>query len=201
MPKISAPPWQVQLFFQDKDGGGWSEFWWWHGTSYQDTLDSWTSTVLGNMLDLRLAMVCPSISCTYTRVSDSTVKRDTLVKAYTLDQGKGTYEPTAGTDSMPGEVAVLLRLQGVIADAPVFTLKPLRGIPEDCVLDGVYNPTLAFSSALNDFISSFTGQGRIVLKTGDTVTETAVDSIVAMHMSRRKTGRPFGLSRGRLMRP
>lgn len=201
MPNISAPPYVVQLFFQGEDGSGWSEKWWWHADSYQGALDDWKIGVLGNLTDLRLAMICPTISCTYVRISDSTVKRDTLVAGFTIEDGAGTYTPTAGTDAMPAEVAILLRLQGTNDGVPAFVLHPLRGIPEDCVKDGKMETTTAFNDAWVDFKTALLTKGRMVLKTLGGPVATTIDSIEQMHMTRRKAGRFFGQSRGRSMRP
>jgi hypothetical protein len=200
MPKISAPPFTVQLFFKDEDGSGWSETWWWNGATYADTLAAWQFDTLGSILDARLALMTNKTQCTYVRVSDSTEKRDTLVKGYTGDDAKGTYTPTAG-DSLPADDGLLIRLQGMEDGKPVFALKTLRALPEECVTDGKFTPTTAWGTAYDTFRTAFISQGRIVLKKGSGVVSVTIDDVVQLHMSQRKTGRPFGLSRGRSMRP
>lgn len=205
MPVISAPPYFVQLFFHDSQGNGWSEHWWWHADTYDAALADWNPGALGNLFDLRVKLFTPTVQCTYVRVSDATIKRDTVVLGVNTPQSQGTYVPTADTDMLPSDDALLLRLQGKITvegnERPVFTLHPLRPIPEDCSDNGEYSPTPGFTTALDGFITALKTKGRIVVKSPDGVASTDIDSIEKMHMSQRKVGRPFGQSRGRSLRP
>ena len=201
MPVISAPPFFVQLFYQDAAGSGWSEGWWWHADDYQSALDDWNPEVLGNLFDFRKKLFTASVKGVYLRVSDATVKRDTMVAGIEVDKGQGEYAPAAGTDMLPSDDALLIRLQGTLANKPAFTLRPLRGIPEDCVLDGVYKPKPQFAGDLQAFFTQFKTKGRMVLKQPNGVASAAIDSITPLHMSQRAVGRPFGLSRGRIVRP
>lgn len=197
---IAAPPFLVQLFFETKDGHGFSENYWSNKPSYQEALDE--TLALGSLLDARRAMFTASHHITYVRVSDTTRKRDTLVKGVAPADGVGTYVPAA-QDTSPDQVALLVRWQAFIAGIPYFALRPMRLIPEECVTDGVYAPTVAFDAALTNLIAELVNPAKwvMVVKVAGTPTSSELSSVTALHMSQRKAGRPFGQSRGRLVRP
>lgn len=197
---IAAPPFIVQVFFMTKDGHGFSENYWCNQATYEAALAK--AEELGGLLDVRATLFTASHYIAYVRVSDTTKRRDTLVRGYTATERQGTYVPAAG-DTSPDSDALLIRWQGFVTGVPYFALRPLHLIPEECVTDGVYAPTVAFSTALVNLQTVLLAAPDYVMvaKVAGVPTSFEISSQTAIRMSRRKVGRPFGLSRGRSMRP
>jgi hypothetical protein len=197
---IAAPPFLAQIFYQTKQGAGFSEDYWIIAAAgdYQAAMDQVTGA--GGLVEIRRGMFTSSHSAIYVRISDASVKRDTIITSYTLANGAGTYAPTAG-DTSPDEVALLARLTSG-PPTPQFSLRPFRLIPEECVTDNAFTPTVAFTNrtiALNAWLTLHSQ--NVFRSAGPVYTARNIDGVAYLHMSRRKVGRPFGRSAGRSRRP
>lgn len=197
--QIPAPPFLAQIFFQTARGNGFSEGYWVDAPDYNAALGK-VAEDFPNLVTLRRALFTASHYVSYVRVSDSSRKRDTVVASFTSANGGGTYVPTVG-DTEVDEAAVQLRFESADATVPIFALKPLRLIPEECVTDGKLTPVAAWSTALQTLKTELIANYRLVMKSGGVPATFPIISIITQHMTRRKVGRPFGLSGGRSRRP
>jgi hypothetical protein len=199
---IQEPPHLCQLFVITADGNGFSENYWIKETTaggYQGALD--VVTQAGGLAEMRWALFTASHYLAYARVSSAVRKRDTLISAWDVNTGKGTYVPTEG-DTEVDEAALLIRMSNIGQLAPTFVLKPLRLIPEECVQDGIYKPTNAWKTKLDAFFSFLKDKCQIGVKMGPgDYAALDITGAAALHMSRRKVGRPFGHAAGRSRRP
>lgn len=197
--QVAAPPFYVQLFFHTARGNGFSEAYWVNAPDYDAAMDR-VMDQPNCLYDVRRECFTDAHSIPYVRVSDSTKKRDTVIRAPEGANSKGTYVPVV-QDTEADETALLARVEGVDAGIPIFALRPLRLIPEECVTNGVFVPTNPFSLALSHLETELIANYSMVTKSGGVPVAFPITDVKYTHMSRRKVGRPFGLSAGRSRRP
>lgn len=196
---IAAPPYIGQLFFRTKKGSGFSETYWMKGADYLAATNN-----LIALADSRKTLFTDQHHLVYYRLSDSTRKRDTMVGGFSGGLA-GTYAPDAGTDTEVDDAALLYRIQGVHAiggvDVPFFALKYLHLVPEDISQDSIPDLTLTWSAAWEDFKDVLKDKTQLVVKISGTPTALTITTVDEQRLTHRKAGRPFGLSRGRSVRP
>ncbi len=128
---------RCQLFFQTA-ANGWSETYFLSGTNTVSSLNTVKALTLR-----RMALSSFDTVCTYQRISDDAVFRDSLV---TSSPFPGTYSPTLL--SAPDFTALLVRLSsGVQFRRSLF----MRGIPEALVQGQDFVPDATWISRFNSF--------------------------------------------------
>lgn len=199
---VEAPPFVVQLFFQTKNGNGFSETYWVDAENYDNAMDIVLNGAGGGagLLDTRRALFTDKHKIIYIRVSDATETRDTIVRMPDETDGKGTYVPAAG-DTEADETALLIRINGTENNLPFFDLKPIRLLPEEVCTDDVYTPTANWNTAWDAFVDELKSNYKAIKGPADNPTDADIDSVQALHLTRRKVGRPFGHSAGRTRTP
>ena len=183
---------KATVFLEDSSGAGWSESFY----SVDADLDT-IRTNLESLVPLLMAMRPPSVSATWARVSDVTVKGDALIAGLTYPVA-GTYVMGSDvTQVEPGAGLLVQLFSSAVAKGRWF----LRGLPSE-VMDGRdYTPGAAFSTAF-DAVSGFLVGGTWVIRTKNPSPPPDFNYPVIMNMAvirgtTRRVGRPFGLPRGR----
>lgn len=199
---VTAPPFLAQLFMQTKDGNGFSEDYLVDAEDYDTAIDVVVGGGAGAtaLVDARRALFTDKHAIIYVRVSDASKKRDTVIRQLTNDDGKGTYVAAAG-DTEADDVALLVRFNAVHDGVPFFVLKPLRLIPEEVLTDNQYTPTANWNTAMDEYKQILQDTYKIVKGPKNSPSTETITSVQTLHVSRRKVGRPFGHSRGRLATP
>lgn len=129
---------QVAMFFEDADGYGWSERFWYGG----DTSPANIVTNVTDMANARAAMLTTSSSITRVRVASSIKRNPQIITFGGSNSIPGTYPiPTA-----PSEVALLVSLQN---PAVGYNRAFLRGLPREVVQADSYVPTEPFLTVFN----------------------------------------------------
>lgn len=210
---IKAPPFFVQAFFRDsQDDEGWSEGYWLNAASYDAAL-----TAMDQLLVSRVSLLTQEFFVDYVRVSSADIRGDTVIEYPGVGNNRGTYKARGGNQvgfSLPSEVAALVRFEGVVTlvgppprTIPVHFIKPFHGIPIADLLvntDDQLDLTGFWKGAFDAFVTRMLARGTLfgVTKppTVGVATPWSVTAIeVRSRLMRRKVGRPFGLSKGRLV--
>jgi len=78
--------------------------------TYISTGNDYTATAaqVDVLLDLRLALMADDVQCVYVRISDPTIKGDSIIGTSNLPK-EGTYDTVAGSDML--SVACMVRQQ------------------------------------------------------------------------------------------
>lgn len=194
--KHAPPPWKGEIFYQHTNGHGFSEVWWLSANDINTAMDDLISIAAA-----RQAMFDSECRVKFWRVSDSTLKGDTLVKpAQTTTLGTyGTGTPPV-TDMMPPEVGLKCRFQH--ADR-YWATRILRMLPEDSIKDGQWDPQAAMTTAFDALKALLPGKVTGLFKPihegapgGDPIVK-ALQTITPLSITTHRVGRPFGLRRGR----
>jgi hypothetical protein len=185
------------IFFQ-AGSNGWTERYYMNGSSQSAAGAALLSVVVG-----RLAILHTGCQIVAATISDIAIRGDSIALIGVAEAG--TFADTAGY--LDVDVALMIKWEvGVFTRNKTF----LRGIPIGQTLDGNYNPTSPFSSLLNTytvdvFSNCFfaipgmlnpTPPPKYLYSYGP-----ASDFVVGHRLARRKSGRPFGLPRGRRVAP
>ena len=202
--RIGAPPYFGQMFFNDtEDADGWSEGYYISGVDdgYASALDA-----LNDLMAARLGLITEEIECVGLRISDATVKNDTVVDLFSdVERQFGSFG-VAGDRSLPSDDCIFYRQESAfIAGVPAHVTRPLHGLPrklEDDDRDRLFlwdDPD--WQTAWTDFVAKMTDLTWVVKKDGESVIARRTLSLQAHRQIRdRKVGRPFGLFRGRTAR-
>lgn len=194
--KIAAPPWKGDIFYRHNNGHGFSEVYWLSAAAIDLAM-----TDLISIATARQAMFDSQCRVVFWRVSDSTLKGDTLVKpadSTTL----GTYgvgQPPI-TDMMPPEVGLKCRMQA--ADR-YWATRIFRMLPEDSIMDGEWVPSPAMQTALSNLKTALIAKTTGVFKSiheavpSTTPIVKAWTSVTELSVTTHRVGRPFGLRRAR----
>jgi hypothetical protein len=176
---------------------GWTESYYLNGPDYSTGL-----TQLSAIASARLALLQLSCSIVHAIVSNIYVRGDAFFVGSAV--GPGTF-PTE-TEYMPPDYALQVTWQGgAYARNRTF----LRGFPLNQQTDGAYTPTSGFTTAfgtyenavisncyLRQYVPNPTPPPAMVYQFNAVLVGT-----IKVLLARRKTGRPFGLPRGRLVAP
>jgi hypothetical protein len=172
---------------------GWSETFHLRSANYAaakaDMIELW---------EARRPTLCDDCRLVYSYVSDEGLKGDSLLVPIPGDEHDGTYGGTDTTTLPPWNV-VLCRLES----GPLYrSLRPLRGIPSDVQLNLPVALAATYHTALVSFLDVMKTKcfNHIKQKPGDPDAtgnyRVIVDAFVE-RISERRSGRPFGLLRGR----
>jgi len=184
------------LFFESADEEGWSEKFYLGSTDITAA-----QTSMNTIIPLRAAMLASTMNIIYGRVSDVTIKGDSLPPTITM--------PTAGTYSATGasllEANTALNVQ-LFASATQKNRIFLRGLRSDVVVGREYKAPTGFSTAFSAWSSAMITanvvvQHRTVVGPPPVYTYNTVSAINIIGATARKPGRPFGLPVGRRKRP
>lgn len=179
-----------QLFFESyNDGHGWSEKYWIGAADLAAA-----ETALNEIAEARVGLLADTSSITYQRVSDPAISGDSFVKSEPIE---GEVETTEGTDDQcHANVAVVLRCQTATGK---HSTRYLHGIVESWVDGDLFQPPpmggqmAAYATAVKDNAKHV----RLPPGGDGLATMEAIDEVVSIRVSTRRTGRPFGQSRGR----
>jgi len=185
------------LFFSNNQSG-WSESYFFNSLSYADC-----ATALISIANARLDFLHTSISINHAYVSNIVVRGDAILVPAAL--GDGTFVDTDGYVGL--DYALLATFSvGVFSRNRTF----LRGLPIGQQTDGFYTPTTPFSTAVTAWVAQVLESCvfRQRVPNPDTPPPPTVIQYnppsrctLSPQLARRKTGRPFGLPRGRLIAP
>lgn len=212
---IKAPPFFCQAFINDEnDDEGWSEGFWLQKATYADALSE-----LLAFLALRMGTLTPEFIAVYARVSSADIRGDTEA-AYPGGIGAhGTYKWGSSPvgDSLPSDECAYIRAEGSVTpvgpprpNIPVHTIRPIHGIPRNA-LDPAHDRQLnvfagssQYYDALNNLLKAWIARGTWyeVSKPATIGTPTpwqVTKASVNIFTGRRKVGRPFDASRGRVV--
>jgi hypothetical protein len=198
-PKIGAPPFFGTLFIDNDDyPDGWSESYWIDQAGYNDAL-----TALGLIRDARMHTLTDEFVCMEARISDSTIRNDTLVDPL---QRRGDFEGslTPSGESLPSDDCWLWRWE-LNAITPRHVVRLMHGVPRSAVPNPgnrSFHPTPAWITVFNAYESAITTNCTGVVKVAGSnpatwvsldILSTSYAEVVHDH----KVGRPFGLFHGR----
>jgi hypothetical protein len=192
---------KVTYFFRCKDQG-WSE------SHYGDHVDYTTAGVNALALaNARLGLLTSDAYIIARRISKPDTKRDSVVTLYPI----GSDDELIG--EAEGNVANLKCNQP--SDAVIFEVRAspalknrvyLRGIPDTYIVSGEFTPaaawtTQAVGNAVGTYLSRLK-EGGWYVKAKDAESEggfsySFITDGAVLGLTSRKTGRPFGLRRGR----
>lgn len=184
------------LFFSDFTGG-WSESYLLDGITYDD----WKTSLI-SIAAARLDLLHEGVAIIHAYVSNVAVRGDAfLVPAC---EGPGTISSAEGYMDLDTCLIVTWQV-GVFSRNRTF----LRGFPIIEQIDGFYTPSTAFATAFTayknlvvglclfkQFITNPTPPPAMAFAYNPATTGS-----INPRLGRRKTGRPFGLPRGRLLAP
>jgi hypothetical protein len=180
------------MFFGTPDNEGWSE------SVYLSATDLIAAqTAMDTLLPLRAALLASTEEIVYARVSDVTVKGDSLLTTVALPV-PGTYSPV-GASLLEANTALLLVL---FANPTQKNRIFLRGLRSDTIVGREYKAPSAFATALTGYKSGLIAancmtRNRATIGPPPTYTYHVVTSIAVSKATARKPGRPFGLPLGR----
>lgn len=186
------PPWIGNVFFEHFTGQGFSEVYYLTATT-----DTAAVTAIAQIATLRLAMMPDKNRALFWRISNGKIRGDTLVRTATGGVD-GTYGITT-TETMPSNVSLKTRVQ---CEDRRWSMRYFHCLPEDCVTDGIWTPTTAMNtafSALRTFLME-NCTGVFAPREGEPVDVAIIKAIIdliPLSVNTRRTGRPFGLPRGR----
>lgn len=187
------PIYRISLFHESSDTEGWSENFYWSGSSInaaQSEMDS--------LISERVALFGPAFRMVDGRVSDVTMRGNTLFTTHTLPVA-GTYVPTSGAVALEANTALMCKM---IAVLPRFMRIFLRGLYSDIIHGREYVAPgtwdIALRVLLNRLISNnYQARHRLTPPPHATYNYSPISSIGDLIASARKPGRPFDLLRGR----
>lgn len=131
-----------QFFFRSADGYGWSERYFYAGT----TTDPAFSSNINALASARVQLLTTSGRLTHIRVASPTL-RNPFIFALAAGGTPGSYAPPTA----PAEVALLFRMNaGITGYNRIF----LRGIPDEIVSGDSYAPTPTWNGVMNSFIAT-----------------------------------------------
>jgi hypothetical protein len=209
---IKAPPYFCQLFFRDsEDDEGWSEGYWINKATYDEALAD-----IIKVGTQRLAMLTPENVLDYIRVSSADIRGDTEIVYPDPGKNKGTFKGPGNNPlrSDPSEVCAIVRLNGLITlpgppprEIPVHAIRPWHGVYWDAKVvntDNQIDFTFSWGQAVLAAINRIIALGSLYEVSKPPTLMTFVPWVVTSievksRLSSRKVGRPFGLSRGRLV--
>jgi hypothetical protein len=187
---------KLTVFFQ-QGIHGWSENWYLPTNlfTYQ------TALTLGQQyVAQRVTMLGAGASITYLRVSDDTVKNDSMVKVITSKDGASTAPNSGDYVAEDANTALVVRCEGGplhrrswevhgLLDSAISTLFPLGFNPGD--------PSITALTKVGQWLVN--NQFCFKVKTApNTYVAQPITSVQPVRVGSRKTGRPFGVSVGRL---
>lgn len=185
------------LFFTSPGNSGWSESYYLQGPDYASC-----ASQLGAVAEDRLAVLQLSLTLVRLVVSNIYLRGD----AFLVGGGGGPGTWPTSPEYLPLDYALLYTWQaGPYSRNKTF----LRGIPLEMQTDGSFTPTSPYQTALNAYeesvVSNCLVRQYVVNPTPPPAMIYQFNVITAgtphFNLARRKTGRPFGLPRGRLVAP
>lgn len=185
------------LFFESATSSGWSESYYLQGPDYASC-----ASQLGAVAEDRLAVLQMDLSLIHAVVSNIYLRGDAFLLGGIA--GPGTW-PTS-PEYMPLDYAIQFTWQaGPYSRNRTF----LRGFPIEMQTDGAFIPTGPYQTALNLYeasvVSNCLVRQYVINPTPPPNMIYQFNVITAgtpnFNLARRKTGRPFGLPRGRLVAP
>lgn len=183
----------VIKLYMDGLQGGWSEVYIAKGETVSAAKSDATALING-----RKAMMSNQLTIIYANVSDLGVARDSYLALDGIAEGSMTT--TTAVPNRDGD-AFLVRMEtagGQHAD------RYLRGVPDSCIVEAVYDDTGAagaYETALAAFLTTLKDHTMHLNKVDPadptTWTLSAWTNTFRRGITYRKTGRPFGALRGR----
>lgn len=177
------------ILFFERGESGWSESFGMTATDYTGARSDLT-TLKNN----RLALLCADVTCVGGRVSDLEIKGD----SDSIFAGQTGSYVVAGVESSTPNLVLQLRVE---AGTMKRSIRSLHCIPEDCVNGALYEPTAGFLAAFATWETFFMAATKLVTKNNlvvpPTYTLSTITAVIPKELWTRKTGRPFGLHRGR----
>jgi hypothetical protein len=166
---------QTVLFFQDVDGRGWSERYWYTGT----TLDPQFTVNISQLVGARAGLLNASAKITHVRV-DSIQKRVPFIFSLASGGTPGSQVPP----SMPSDVCLLVRMVAGTSE-PYANKAFLRGIPQRIVAAEEYFPDLAWTNSFNNYVAVLQGGNWAIVSSLDGVPTSPQDISVLTPTSPR----------------
>lgn len=136
----------VVMFFENVDGYGWSERFWYSGDDTQPALN----TNISDMANARAAMLTTNCVIKRVRVASGLKRNPFIITFMGTTSIPGTYDiPTA-----PSEVALLVLFQNMGVG---YNRTFLRGIPREIIGADSYIPNPTFDAAINPWLTIMQG--------------------------------------------
>lgn len=189
---------RATMFFRCSDQG-WSETHYAIADTHQDVYDA-----LLALANKRKACMPPDCFIIGLRVSATDTKRDSILNIFPAATGVGSLQGAYGGVAGPERVnqasdALICELR---FDPATKNRIFLRGLPDSLIVSGVFAPDVGFTQALTGaggFLSALLNSTiwRVRTKTPTGFSYSSATSFAQQALTSRKTGRPFGLRRGR----
>jgi hypothetical protein len=185
------------LFFQNAGSYGWTESYYLQGADY--------TTCVAQLVDIataRRGILQLDLNITHATVSNIYVRGDSFPATGAI--GVGTWPTSA--QYMPLDYAIQVNwTAGVYTRNKTF----LRGFPLEQQTDGAYVPTSPFITAFGLWEVSVVANALVRQYVPNPTPPPAMvyqfnpitAGLAKFYLARRKSGRPFGLPRGRLVAP
>lgn len=192
--------WAGTLFVNISDSPfpqGWSERYYLKSASYGDAIAD-----LLLIWDARRAMLMDDCSLVYAYVSDLGIRGDSRVVFPEAGHITGSFSAT-GAKTLPPYNALQLRLE---SQALYHTFRPVRGIPSSEDIAGLPPAFGDFFNATKDFGIALIAlcYNRVKLKAADPNPALGnfrtITASIPIKFIERRSGRPFGLLRGKFKR-
>lgn len=145
---------KTQIFFRDADARGWSETYYYNGTSSDATVQADLTTLIG----ARAAILTNSVTITHARMASGT-KRDPRI--FALNGGAG-FSGGELPPTLPADVALLVRMNG---NAGGYMRPFIRGCPGRVVQAESYVPDATFTANMNTYTATVTNGKWLVRDT------------------------------------
>lgn len=185
------------IFFQAASNG-WTERYFMNGSSQSAAIAALTSVIVD-----RLPILHVSCSVVAATISDIAIRGDSIQVIGSAEAG--TFVDATGYLDVDNALLVKWEV-GVFSRNKTF----LRGIPNGQQLDGVYTPTSPFTALMFAYTGAVFSNCFFPIIIGPNPTPPpkylytygpASDFTLNHRIARRKSGRPFGLPRGRRVAP
>lgn len=186
---------KMQVFIKNKQTiAGFSENYWIAATDATTAM-----TKFDAYYPVRLPLLAKAAAIDYVRISNPNIRGDAAVQAFWSLNGTATATVVTQEQSLPSDIALLLRQQ---TSGGWHSVRYLRGIIEDWNLNGGDDPSAPQITAYttfrqwiidNTFHCKAPANGASGL-----ATFLPIVSVSRQRLTVRRAGRPFGLSRGRL---
>lgn len=148
------PVFPMQVFFKTLEGEGWSERYWWEGTTDINML----TTLMKTFAQSRALMLSQDSAVQWIRLG-SNFKRDPLI--FDQENDPSTEGPATNAGLNTVDDAILMRLE---APGVGYNRLFFRGIPQDCIRGMSYQPTPAFQTAFMAFRNMILTSGNFAVR-------------------------------------
>jgi hypothetical protein len=185
----------IDLFFEGSNFFGWSERYFWTGSDIASAYNA----AITNLVPARRGILPTFNGLTFLRASTPGLPPNSYLNSFSAS-GQGLYAAAGGAVLLPADTRIMMHLEGTDV---LKNRKFMGGVFSQDVVGDNFAPTTAFNTAFASLqavltttgwvVASAYSAGSLVPQATNPITSVFCDAL----MRNRKSGRPFGVPRGR----